>query len=264
MRFPRARLGPTLAAFLLWGALASPARGQFNAQTAPQMIASLDRDIADLEDVARKIRGDNYRIVIGGTVGDPQAILVSPEQVESLFVTALLNGSMRPDQATGFARAFGVMTRQYLAEIEAEIRRLGQDREILARALANAGLQPPAPPAVPLSAGLQGSVNGKWSAGCSWNDPDVGRTTDGGTFSLTFDGAGGVAGIYQSAASSYAVSGAVGADGSASGNGAGAGWSVQWSGRFQQSGGGVVGSGGLAVRITEFGGGSCTGTWAVP
>ena len=242
-----------------------PARGQaITAADAERRIREIDGELTELDDIARKMRGGNHRVVIAGTRGDPQAVLVSPEQVESLFVTALLNGSMRPDQAAGLARLFGEMTRIYLEEVDGEIRRLREQRERLARALTGGGIEPPARLATPVPGTLQGSVNGKWSAGCSWNDPDIDRSTDGGTFTVTFDGQGGVSGVYESSSSSFGVSGTIAADGTANGNGTGSGWSVTWSGRFEQRGGATVGSGGLGVTITDFGGGSCTGTWAVP
>ena len=266
---PRLRLAPfafLLALFTPWVlASAAPAAGQaVTAEDAQRRIVEIDRDLADLDDVARKIRGENYRVVIGGTMGDPQAILVSPEQVESLFVSALLNGSMRPEQAARFAQGFGVLTREYLTEIDAELQRLRNQRARLAGALSDAGLPSPPLTTTPVPTSLQGSASGKWSAGCSWNDPDIARSTDGGTFTITFDGRGGVSGTYQSSSSAYGVTGTIAANGSANGSGTGAGWSVNWSGTFQQQGGAITGGGGLSVGITDFGGGSCTGTWAVP
>ncbi len=118
--------------------------------------------------------------------------------------------------------------------------------------------------APPVSTSAAGSASGRWGVFCRFNDPDYGQITDGGTFTITLDGRGGVAGTYVSDMSNYAVSGSVAPDGSASGAGSGGGWSVSWSGRLGQTAGGTVGNGGVNVTITSFGGGSCSGTWSIP
>ncbi|MFN2383556.1 MAG: hypothetical protein ABR559_04760 [Gemmatimonadota bacterium] len=255
--------GLSFAALLVLGV--PPARAQVLTQDQIEIrIMAIDIEVRDLEEVARKIRGENFRLVIGGT-GEGSVILVSPEQVESLFVSALLNGTMKVEQAAKFAQMFGVMTRTYLTEIDAEIRRLREGRERLVRALTGAGIQPPTSWETPVPTTLQGTASGKWSSACSWNDPEMDKFTDGGTFTITFDGRGGVSGSYISSSSAYGVEGAIAASGTANGTGSGSGWSLNWSGRFDQPReGGIVGSGGLQVTISDFGGGSCTGTWAVP
>jgi hypothetical protein len=255
-------------AFAAWGS-ASPASSSaqiVSVESAQRRITQIDQELADLDDVARKIRGENYRVVLGGTVGDPQFILVSPEQVESLFVSALLNGSMRTDQAARLARGFGQATREFLASVEAEMQQLRESRARIAEALRRGDQTIPISPTTPVTGAFAGSVTGRWSAGCSWNSDDPGArpSTDGGTFTLAFDGRGGASGSYQGSNGAYGISGGVTADGSANGSGSGDGWSVNWSGRFQQTGGGITGGGGLTVAISSLGGGSCTGTWAVP
>jgi len=251
---------------LLSTALASSAPAQVvSTEDVQRRIGEIDAEIADFEGVARKIRGENHRVILGGTVGDPQFILVSAEQAESLFLTALLNGTMTPATAAGWARRFGQFTREFLQSADQEIQRLRESRQRLVEELTRRGAAVPPPASTPpLTA--TGSTSGRWSAACSYRSDDAGAqpSTDGGTFSLAFDGRGGVSGSYQGANGSFGVTGSVGLDGSASGSGAGDGWSVNWSGSFQQTGGAITGSGGLSVAISAFGGGSCTGTWAVP
>jgi len=118
--------------------------------------------------------------------------------------------------------------------------------------------------APPVATTTAGAVSGQWGVFCRFTDPDYGELTDGGTFRLTFDGRGGVAGSYVSSNATYTVAGTVAADGSAAGSGSGSGWAVTWSGRFGQSGGGTVGNGSVAVNITQYGGGTCSGTWSAP
>jgi hypothetical protein len=118
--------------------------------------------------------------------------------------------------------------------------------------------------APPVSPSMAGTGSGQWGVFCRFTDPDYGSLTDGGSFSVTFNGQGGVSGTYQSSNASYGVGGNVAADGTASGNGSGAGWSVAWGGRFGRQGGAIVGGGNVTVTITDFGGGTCNGTWSLP
>ncbi|MFN2383554.1 MAG: hypothetical protein ABR559_04750 [Gemmatimonadota bacterium] len=118
-------------------------------------------------------------------------------------------------------------------------------------------------PAVATTA--KGTVTGRWGVLCKWKDPEMSDITDGGTFSLTLTGSGGVNGTYLSSNSTYPVGGNVGADGTASGSGSAADWSVNWGGRFSQpSGGAIVGGGSVNVTLTSFGGGTCGGSWTAP
>lgn len=119
--------------------------------------------------------------------------------------------------------------------------------------------------APPVATTAKGTVNGRWGVLCKWNDPEMSDITDGGTFTVTLNGSGGVNGTYLSSNSSYGVGGNVGADGTASGSGTGSDWTVNWGGRFSQvAGGGIVGGGSVNVTLTSFGGGTCGGSWSVP
>lgn len=118
--------------------------------------------------------------------------------------------------------------------------------------------------APPVTATTAGTFAGKYGVYCRFTDPDLGEMTDGGTVSLTFDGKGGVSGNYTGANGSYGVGGSVAADGGVGGTGSGSGWTVAWGGRVGMQGGGAVGNGNVTVNITQYGGGTCTGTWSIP
>lgn len=119
-----------------------------------------------------------------------------------------------------------------------------------------------ATPAV--TATTTGTFTGQYGVYCRFTDPDYGEMTDGGTVSLTFNGRGGVSGTYTGGNGTYGVGGSVAADGGVGGTGSGSGWTVNWGGRVGQQGGAAVGNGNVTVNITQYGGGTCTGTWSIP
>lgn len=125
-------------------------------------------------------------------------------------------------------------------------------------------LNKPADAPAPAPQPTAGSASGKWSVTCKWTDPEMKDTTDGGTFSLSFTPTGSVSGTYVSDNTSYPVTGQVAADGSASGVGSGPDWSVSWSGNIQRTAGGATGSGSVTVKVSNLGGGTCTGGWSIP
>lgn len=125
-------------------------------------------------------------------------------------------------------------------------------------------LNKPADAPAPAPQPTAGSASGKWSVTCKWTDPDMKDTNDGGPFSLSFTPTGSVTGTYVSGNASYPVTGQVAADGSALGQGTGPDWSVSWSGNIQRTAGGATGNGSVTVKVSNFGGGTCTGGWSIP
>jgi hypothetical protein len=221
--------------------------------------AELREYIAELEDTRNKIVTEGHVLLELGTA----VVLVERERVEGLFVLALFEGKMTPEQVEPAAKRIGQMTgiyrtqildpqlasaRRRLEEVQALIRTRGTTRPA-------AGLIAQWPDPMDWRR-VRGVAAGIFVVHCSHDGKEL--PAEEGTFRLELTGEGTITGSILSADAEYPVHGTIDANGNALGGGAGGiGSQYSWTVKFARSGDYLVMTSHTLSLVPAFDGATC-------